>query len=131
MRPELLAKDNGSGEHGCPSVHIDHDSSAELLVQGDGVVHVGGDPFHRTVRIDATIVARALLDVGLDVPGCADDYIGSELLVSGPEEDISRFPDPLPGERVVRADCWQLVAGLVRCRTDRLAETADLTGRIR
>lgn len=127
MRLELLAKDTNSGEQGCPSVHLDHDSPGELLVQGDGVVLVGGDPFHRTVRIHAAIVARALIDVGLVPDGVDDTLIDSSLLVAGPEEDISQFPNPLPGERVVRADRGQLVAGLVRLRArDRALYAASL-----
>jgi hypothetical protein len=36
MKLETLAKDGGSGDGGCPSVHLDHDDM-QLVVQGEHV----------------------------------------------------------------------------------------------
>ncbi|MGH3630905.1 MAG: hypothetical protein ACRDRL_26110 [Sciscionella sp.] len=62
MRLELLAKDSGSGDAGCPSVHLDH-TDGMLVVQGE---HVDNSelPHHLPgeggVKISSEIVRDAI-----------------------------------------------------------------------
>lgn len=62
MRLELLSKDPGSGDGGCPSVHLDHDDGT-LVVQGE---HVDNShlpsflPGEGGVKISPEIVVAAL-----------------------------------------------------------------------
>ena len=66
MRLELLAKDGGSGEIGCPSVHLDHDSG-NLVFQGDGVdmAHLPNPlPGEQAIILDPVIVRAALAKLG-------------------------------------------------------------------
>lgn len=61
MRLEQLAKDPGSGDDGCPSVHNDLDSS-DFVVVGSAVdsVHVPGVlPGEVAVRLNREIVLEA------------------------------------------------------------------------
>lgn len=62
MRLELLAKDPGSGDDGCPSVHLDHDDGT-FVVQGE---HVDNSllphylPGEGGVKISPAIVLAAM-----------------------------------------------------------------------
>lgn len=62
MKLETLAKDAGSGDGGCPSVHLDHMDS-QLVVQGELVSN--GDlpdylPGEAGVKISPEIVLEAM-----------------------------------------------------------------------
>lgn len=66
MRLRLLAKDGGSGEMGCPSVHHD-DDSGDLVFQGDGVSmdHMPNAlPGEQAVRLHPDIVHAAAKAMG-------------------------------------------------------------------
>lgn len=66
MRLEQLAKDSGSGNVGCPSVHLDHDSG-NLVVQGNGIdmAHLPAPlPGEQAVSIHPDIVRRAARQLG-------------------------------------------------------------------
>lgn len=64
MRLEMLAKDTGSGDTGCPSVYIDE--AGGLVVQGESVDAatvanlVNLLPGEAAVRITPTVVAAAM-----------------------------------------------------------------------
>lgn len=66
MRLELLAKDSGSGEVGCPSVHRDQDTG-QLVFQGPGVDVARLPhplPGEQGVTLDPDVVYRAAQALG-------------------------------------------------------------------
>ncbi|ALE74726.1 hypothetical protein AD006_27830 [Pseudonocardia sp. EC080610-09] len=66
MRLQLLAKDNNSGEVGCPSVHRDLDSGG-LVFQGPAVemrLLPNALPGEQAVLLEPEIVRRAAAALG-------------------------------------------------------------------
>lgn len=66
MRLRLLAKDGNSGDVGCPSVHLDEDTSWPVFMgQEVDLAHLPNAlPGERAVTLDPTIVRAAMRELG-------------------------------------------------------------------
>jgi hypothetical protein len=128
MRLELLAQGDGRGEQGCPSIHRDHDDDGEacFVVRGEGIVVTPRPgPSRAAVRVDATVVACALVELGVGVPGGVGAYFGANLVVTGVEVDVPFLPESRPGQRAVRTTLLWLLDGLVQVRINRMAAASE------
>jgi hypothetical protein len=66
MRLRTVSKDPGSGNGGCPSVHVDEDADGWIVVQGEHVENSDLPDFlpgEGGVRIDAQLLIEAMPEI--------------------------------------------------------------------